>query len=427
MTSPASWREAGRTQRALAVAALIASLTAIATLTLTPVPGISTLSFWCLKCGERYAVDVALNVFLFVPLGVGLGLSGIGFRRAALIALACTCLIETLQFWIPGRDASVRDIMANFLGGMTGIALGRDWRVLARPNHRAARVVGAFALALWVLTQALTAWAMQISPPSEPWWSQRLPERDNYPAYFKGTLLEFSLGTVEMRENDELPSETTVELRKQLLAGAPLKVVVTDVGKTRRLGAVAIISGGPVNDVVWYAFDGRDGVYGATVHGTLIGLRTPTVRIPNVVFHTPGDTIELTGSYHHGVYELRSRSLGGARLFVMHASPSMGWAFVLPFPLYAFDPNTLWLTALFVFAVWCLFGYWNARSVEPSNVIVPAAQMIVAVVLGLWAIPMVFAIPVAHWSEWLAAIAGAAVGGVVASRIKRGSEIVASS
>ena len=42
---------------------------------------------------------------------------------------------------------------------------------------------------------------------------------------------------------------------------------------------------------------------------------------------------------------------------------------------------------------------------------------------GLGIVPIVFALPVAHWSEWVAALAGGAAGWVIgqASRRSRGS------
>jgi hypothetical protein len=399
---------------------LVASLIAIAVLTLTPTEGTAEISFWCLKCGERRATDLLQNILLFVPLGVGLGFYGVRFRRAAFLALACTCLVEALQFFVvPGRYASFRDILANFAGALIGYALGRHWRILVVPNHGAARILATMSAIFWLGTQAFTAWALGISPPPEPWWAQLRPAHDEYPAVFTDQMVGVSVGSIQMRYSDELSSDDADAIREQLLAGAPFRVVVADVEATRGEAPIAIISAGPVYDVVWWAQDERDAVLSVTVRGTLVGLRTPSVRIADVFPKVRGDTVALAGSYRHGWYELQAETKSGVRHRELSASPSWGWAFLLPFPLWTFGSTVFWLTGLYLAAVWCLLGYWNGRSVGTGNAIVPVARMAVTILLGLLAIPIVFALPVAHWSEWLAVIVGGAAGWITAQASRR--------
>ena len=394
---------------------LLASLIAVAVVTLTPTAAADEqISFWCLKCGERPAVDLLLNILLFVPLGVGLGLYGLRPRRAVFLALSCTCVIEALQlFVVPGRHASFRDILANFAGALTGYLLSRHWSILVSPSHNAARVLATVAASLWLVTQFFTAWAMVISPPPEPWWGQLQPTHDRYPAVFRGRILWLSIGSIPIRKSDQLPSDDTDAIRKQLVDGAPFRVAVADVDATRGRAPIAIISGGPVNDVASWAQDGLDAVFGVAVRGTLIGLRTPLVRIADVVPGARGDTLRLAGSYRHGLYELRAENRDGFLHRELRASPSWGWGFLLPFPLYAFGPAVVWLTASYLAAVWCVFGYWNARSVR-TTATVPVARMAIAILLGLGVAPIIFALAAAHWSEWLATIVGGAAGWTIA-------------
>lgn len=409
MNSDNPAREVAPAQRRIAIAIIVASLLAIAFLTLRPESGRAESSFWCLRCGDRAAIDVILNVFLFVPLGVGLALYGLPFQRAVLLALACTCLVETLQFWIPGRDASARDILANSIGGVIGHLLGRDWRVLAVPDRSAARVVAAAAIGVWLAMQGLTALALQLAPPPEPWWAQLRPDRDNFPSFFTGRVLDFSLGRFHMPENDQIAADTVAEMRREMFAGEPLRVRITNVDTAKRLAAIAIISAGPVHDVAWWASDQRGAVYGVIVRGSLLGLRTPTVRIPAAVSLGKNDTVELAGSYHKGIYTLQAHDRSGTRRRMLRASPSMTWALLVPIPLYAFGEEVLWLTALYLFVMWCVLGYWCAR----SEVI---ALVVLGIFFGLCAIPILFRLPVAHWSEWLACIAGAATGWLLAKK-----------
>lgn len=400
--------------KTVAVALLAASLIAIALLTLTPTEGTAEISFWCLKCGERRATELLQNILLFVPLGVGLGLYGARFRRAAFLALACTCLVEALQFFaVPGRYASFRDILANFAGALIGYALGRHWRIVVVPNHGAARILATMSAILWLGTQAFTAWALAIWPPRAPWWGQMHPAHDDYPAVFTDQIVGVSVGSIQVRYNDQLPSDDAAAIREQILAGAPFRVVVADVDPARGEAAIAIIAAGPVYDVVWWAQDERDAVLSVTVRGTRLGLRTPSIRIADVFPKVRGDTVTLAGSYKHGWYELQTESKSGVRHRELSASPSWGWAFLLPFPLWAFGSTVFWLTGLYLAAVCCLLGYWNGRSVDEGNVTVAVSRMAIAILLGLGLVPILFGLPVAHWSEWIAAIVGGAAGWMI--------------
>jgi hypothetical protein len=392
----------------------------VAVVTLTPTAGAEQISFWCLKCGERPAVDLLLNILLFVPLGTGLGLYGIRFRRAVFLALLCTCLVEALQFFVvPGRYASFRDILANFSGALTGYLLGRYWQVFVSPSHSAARNLATVAAMLWLVTQAFTAWSMVISPPPEPWWAQLQPSHDRYATVFTGRILGLSVGSIQIRNSDQLPSDDTDAIRKQILAGAPLRVVVANVDATRGEAPIAIISAGPVHDVVWWAQDGVDGVFSAAVRGTLLGLRTPSVRIADAVPSGRGDTIALTGAYRNGWYTLEAENRNGVRHRELRASPSWGWAFLLPLPMYAFGSTVTGLTALYLAVVWCVLGYWNARSVGAASAIIPVGGITAAILLGLGVTPMIFGLPIAHWSEWLATIIGGVAGWIIVRAITR--------
>src|SRR5690606_9606721 len=111
-------RKIGRVVAVLAFAA-------IATLTLQPRPELAALSaatpVWCLVCGSYGLVDVVLNVLLFVPLGVGLGLAGVRPRAAIIIVVLTTLTVELLQLTvISGRDSSLSDLVTNTVGGAIG-------------------------------------------------------------------------------------------------------------------------------------------------------------------------------------------------------------------------------------------------------------------------------------------------------------------
>ena len=83
--------------------------------TLRPVPeqaaAVAETSPWCIvRCGDLGLLDIILNVLLFLPLGIGLGLLG-RTRAAVAIGFLYSVAIELTQlFLIAGRDASLRDV-----------------------------------------------------------------------------------------------------------------------------------------------------------------------------------------------------------------------------------------------------------------------------------------------------------------------------
>ena len=86
------------------------------------------------------AVEALANVALFIPLGalVLLWRPRWAWTHATLVALSATSLIELLQQLLrPERFASVRDVVANTLGGAIGAILVISWRrVLKRRTVR---------------------------------------------------------------------------------------------------------------------------------------------------------------------------------------------------------------------------------------------------------------------------------------------------
>jgi glycopeptide antibiotics resistance protein len=73
----------------------------------------------------RAEIEFTANVLLFVPMGLLFTLL-LGMRRwwaALVIGVGATCAIEVAQLFIPSRVSDVRDLVANTVGTLIGIAL----------------------------------------------------------------------------------------------------------------------------------------------------------------------------------------------------------------------------------------------------------------------------------------------------------------
>lgn len=86
-------------------------------------------------------LEVLANVAMFVPLAVLLTFV-MGARRWWIVLGLCvvaTVGVELTQHFMPGRVASVRDIMANSLGAVLGVVLAAVLERIVRRTRRNAR------------------------------------------------------------------------------------------------------------------------------------------------------------------------------------------------------------------------------------------------------------------------------------------------
>jgi hypothetical protein len=119
----------------------VAGLLVIAYATLRPGgPRFKLAPGWtCLLCGSSGGVDVALNIILFIPLGVGLRLRGASIRRAAATAFLVSLFVEGWQnFVVSGRDPTISDVLTNTTGGTLGAtmtAFAGAWRLGHAGGH----------------------------------------------------------------------------------------------------------------------------------------------------------------------------------------------------------------------------------------------------------------------------------------------------
>jgi hypothetical protein len=387
----------------------------IASLTLFPHPeavnDVAKTPWWCLVCGEYGTVDVLLNVLLFVPYGLGLRWSGLSRRRSQLIVCATTITIELLQWkFIVGRDASLSDVLTNSLGGGLGIVLADAWPRFLLPAPGPARelllVMSAVLVAVW----SGTARALSPAFPATRWFSQLAPE-GVYLDDFRGTVIAVAVNGLPLRFSDEIAESR--QLRKSMLEdGVTVGATAVTHGPTRFLASILSIFDEHQSEVLVLGQNGSDLIFRPRFWGRNARLRSPAIRLANLIPVEAGDTLRAVG--HLGGGWLFLRGLAGSRRasLSLRLSPNWGWTFLLPYE-YALGREAYLGTALWVAGLLLPLGYWSARA-ERSIVskLIPLAM----VGIGLGLVPLLTGLPVAHWSEWLAA-AGGLVAGVVLGRL----------
>ena len=142
--------------RVVRVALALAWLAGLVAITLTPGGGrMARILSVCLICGPRGSADALLNVILFLPLGLLIGLRR-GPALALLVGVGLSAGVETWQLLLTGRYSNVGDVVWNGLGAGLGAAATphlRDW--LLDGSRPLGRVLAVALPATWLLAAGL--------------------------------------------------------------------------------------------------------------------------------------------------------------------------------------------------------------------------------------------------------------------------------
>ncbi|MEP7383243.1 MAG: VanZ family protein, partial [Gemmatimonadota bacterium] len=332
------------------------SLAFIAALTLRPAPRpLFQVPMDCLICGDLGGVDVILNVALFVPLGITLVAAGTSWRRAVAIAFATTLLVESLQYTlIPGRDATLSDLLTNTIGGTIGALLATHWRRVLSPPPAAARWLMVAATLLAVGIMSGTAALLRPAVPDMGMWGQWTPQQLTFEPY-DGTVHRFEVNDIPIPYNLVPESEP---LRQRILGGETRAVVDFTAGTpTRRLSAIAR-AGSRFQEVLLVGVHGTDLVFRTRLAVRDWLLRLPGIALPDAIPPAGEAVIAMAGLHRNRWYATVHSSRGVQHVEIPFAV-SLGWTFILPFdrPL---RPGDEWLSALWLAALMLPAAAWGA-------------------------------------------------------------------
>lgn len=376
-------------RRALIAAAL--ALAAIAALTLVPLPRqlaeSAATPWYCLICGEQGMVDVILNVALFVPLGVALGMGGIRPLRAALAGLALATAIELLQATlVTGRDPSLSDVLTNGTGTAVGAGLAWIAPDLWRPSVARARRLALGAALAWAAMLAVTGWLLT---PDRPTARPRLVRAPVV------QFLEPFQGSIQGSSWDSTAGS--------LALGAQ----VTTAGLTDRLAPVLELQDGERYPWARLGQLGQKPVFTLRLHATRVRLRTPAVRAyGGVIPATPAHAL-LKGGTTGPVLWVEGAVDGHRHRAELPLTPGLGWMLLLPLN-YPFDVYPGWTSAVWLALPLLLVGFWAGRA--RMRLLLVMAAAVVVLLTGLEGTAAVFHLArdgAVAWGVGLAAVVGA--------------------
>ncbi|HEV8600380.1 MAG TPA: VanZ family protein [Gemmatimonadales bacterium] len=372
--------------------------------TLTPIPGAAERSaltpVLCLVCGEVGAVDVLNNLFLFLPLGFALRLAGMRTVAAVALAALTTISVEAAQYWIvPGRDASLSDVLTNTTGGAAGVLLANALPSLLRPSGRTLTLLLSLAGAIPTGILAASAWLLRPAPPHSSWFGQWAPDLGQYER-FRGRILTASLGGRFMpggalRASDKLP----LELRATFVSG-PLPP---------DLAPIVSVFDQHQRKVILLGQNDRDLHFEARTRGENYRFRPLALALAGALPAEPGDTLNAMGRYDGRALHLEVSGTAATRERSLNISAALGWALIAPWegPL---GSQTRSLTALWLLLLWTPLGFYFRRAVQSQKRHALLAGIAGGAMLITTANTLLAGFPLNHWSEWVGAALGVSVG-----------------
>ena len=375
----------------------------IAVTTLIPLPqqaaAARSTSLWCLVCGDQGAVDVLNNILLFVPFGAGLTLLQLRVRSVVLAAILISFAVELLQYLvIPGRDASLSDLLTNTVGSWLGVILGLRYGHVLWPGRRAAGVLSLAGVLAWWATQTATAALLRPWAPSDELRAVWGP-----PAGYEVMVTSASVSGVAI-EGDSTPLPASlaqrigsgqVHLEIEMLASGPPPEWSAIFKLLKRRARVMSVEAG-----------GRDLVVQLPARARAWRLRPPALQLHDVLQGPAGTPLRLAAGERADTLWVVGTSASIRMRRQQILSPSLGWSLLVPFH-YAYGSEVAWLTGLWLVGWMAPIGYWTGRARVGWH---QWPWFLLVLLVGLGIVPHLMGYSAVPWSEWVAGAIGLAVG-----------------
>ncbi len=243
----------------------------------------------CLLCGARGTADAIRNTILFIPIGIAALLWSRSVCKALLLAVLLSASVEIAQLLIPGRHATLGDLLFNSLGAGVGIGAIRWVGVWLRPAPRVGRFLALGGTALTLVMIALSGYLLQPQFPQSTYFGQWTPDLGHLERY-RGRVLEFTIGSEAIPRGRRVDdSEGT---RARLEDGARLRAVALAGPRTERLSSLVSIYDDQHREVVLLGPDGDDLVYRYRTRSIAWRLDQPDLRLRGALSGvSSGDTL----------------------------------------------------------------------------------------------------------------------------------------
>jgi len=353
---------------------LLLSLIAIGVLTLIPGSREMEGPGWaCLFCSTFGIADALLNVFLFMPLGFSLRLLKTTTMRAIAVGFICSAFVEAAQFVVvPGRDASIGDLITNTLGSGLGYSLAASETYWFRATRMAARTLSLFYAIGIAVAVVLCGYLLRPSFTESDYFGQWTPDLGHLERY-DGQVLDARIGS------QFLPPERldeTGRFRDAWASGTPIRIRALAGSPPPGLAPLFSIYDGEQREILIVGVDGHDLVFRHRTKAIAIKLRQPLVRLRSTMDEgDTGDTlrlsVEVSGAGH-------CVTLNGNRFCNRGFSIGEGWKLLLGGD-YVAPTAEGYVGLVLLFVVFLPLGFWTGRS--PAAAVFAAASISILIIM----------------------------------------------
>lgn len=385
------------------------SAVCIAVATLHPSVGNTGSPPGCVFCSPFAAVDAALNIVLFMPLGLGLAMARVRTGAAIIVIVGLSLLIEGLQVDIvPGRDAAIGDLLANSVGGLMALTCGRHATTLIHPSARVSERLFLGSLVAWVAVMGGVAFSLAPRPPADPYYAQFARQlRPSRPA-FTGRIHSAAVDTFRLK-----PGRVTG-------GGALRNVIGSDAGALVRLTLLNAHAAPGRAEV--FALSNADGLYVLSIHQAdsdlVFSLRTgaDAMRLRPYEFRLKGafpagaiDTTQVSARYGTQRVDLSALAQQSAVRRSIGVHLSDGWMLFSPRQFQVDGDHAqsivgaVWISMLlFPTGYWLAFAWAAQRRRRAAY----ASCLLVGGAVAYAAVPALLGVCSGSLREWSAASAG---------------------
>jgi hypothetical protein len=378
-------------------------------LTLWPAPQEAKRSqltpIWCLVCGSVGMQDVLQNVLMLMPFGFGLGLLGWRPARALFAGLALALTVELLQYTvIPGRDASLSDVVTNTLGTALGALVASRIAGLLHPPPRDAVRLALGTLGAWAALWVAAGWLLGASPGPVPWRAELRPELIDAPRY-EGEIVSAELSGVALHEGrQELPARVVEAYARDSVAFAAS--VRTGPPSRERRGLLEVRD---ADSLVQFTVAERGGAlrFAMRTRSSTLLLRPISLRMPRAAAQPEGTPLTLAVRREGGAIVVGPR-MPGEREVRANIGPHWLATLLLPAEVWT-GPSWEVFAYLWVVGLLVLVGWWVAHS--PPGMKLTLDFVVFAVVIGgLRTVPPLFRLSHTSAVGWLMACGALGLG-----------------
>ncbi len=409
-------RDVARTpQKALGIATTALSLILIARLTLKPLgDSLPTHFDVCLLCGSTGTANFLLNIVLFVPLGIGLRLSGMRRWTAWTLALLLTATIETLQFYVvPGRDSDLGDIVANTLGGVIGVIAVDTRRVwLTPPSHLAGRLSGIAALLVCIVA-AFVQWALMPRIPHGIYYPQIAPDIPGY-SLLDGVVVDATFDGADLVIG-RMSASASEAMHDSLLADSAVIAVTMQPGTTRSsIAPIVDVHDQLRREVFLLGRRGDDLMFRIRRRSDALGFHAPSSVVTDAFLAEPSrvDTIVVRATTRAGstAFEVGHRGSGATAVLHRQVGEGVweGWRLFIPDQA-RWARYAQWFTLAWIWMLFAPIGYWAGRAARREGTALSVTAIAMPVVASFAIIPVAAGAPPAGLPVWAAGLGVSAI------------------